>query len=720
MRRYNQSVLNPSVHLATQRSTPATESPSTPPTRTPAWRIWVWVLLAGVLVSAAGVSGLLIGLALSFRDLPDVRSLKNFVPSEATRITDIRGQFLATIHGDANRRVVPLRETSPYLQQAVLAIEDDRFYQHSGIRVDTVARAALANFQEGRTVQGGSTVTQQLVKNLFLTPKRSLERKVSEAVLSLRLEQVFSKDEILELYLNQVYWGNNNYGAEMAARTYFNKSARTLDLAEAALMAGLLRAPEVYKPLRNPDKAIARQNVVLDRMVELGWIAPAEAKKARAKKLKFAKATSVLKNAQAPYFTNYVVQELIRKYGRNAVLKGGLQVQTTLDLKLQALAEQTVRTSVKSLKGRRAEQMAIVSIDPRTGYVKAMVGGVDFKKSQFNRAAQSIRQPGSSFKPFVYYAAFATGKYTPDTIVIDSPATYPDRTAPGGRYNPKNYDLSYWGAMTVRRAVENSRNTVVVKIADRIGMKRVVEAAKQAGITTPLPTNLATSLGAAGTSPLILANAYSAFANGGWRVEPTVILQVTDQKGNVLEQNLPQRTRALKFASVKMVNDVLSGVITRGTATRARLADGRPEAGKTGTNQDFRDAWFVGYIPQMVTVVWIGNDNYQKPMARSTAGGTFVAPIWKSYMDKAIKGQPVLPFPGTELPIPEAKGLPLEEVPRRRARRSVVEPQAIPDEPILLKPQPEPTVPTEPEPLTPPQPESPILEEPALPPNVDP
>ncbi len=637
------------------------------------WRLVGWMLMALALSVGALATGALVGLALSFRNLPEVQQLKAYVPTGATRITDINGQPIAIIRSEYNRKVVPLEQIAEHLQRAVLAIEDDRFYEHPGIRIDTLARAALANFQEGRTVQGGSTITQQLIKNLFLTPERSLERKVAEAVLSLRIEQAFSKDQILEMYLNQVYWGNNRYGIETASRAYFNKPAKSLNLAESAMLAGMLRAPEIYSPLRNRAKTVERQRVVIARMLELGWITQAEADQARSTALVFKGGDADFMITQAPYFSSYVVRELIRKYGRDAVLKGGLRVQTTVDLKIQKLAEQTVARAAKNIRYRRAEQLALVAMDPRTGYIKAMVGGVDYQKSQYNRASQASRQPGSTFKPFVYYAALATGRYTPETPITDAPACF-------GRYCPKNYDLRYSGGMSLRQAMAVSRNVPVVKLANTIGMNQVILAARRAGVTAPLQPNLATSIGAGGISPLELARGFSAFANGGYRVDATAILQVTDQQGNILEQNLPVRERTLKSAPVKMINSMMMSVVSGGTGTRAQLPDGRPVAGKTGTTQDFRDAWFVGYVPQLVSVVWIGNDDYRRPMARSTAGGTYVAPIWRSFMASALRGQPVLPFPGFEPgekpAAAKGNGAQLDEAvaeekpkPRRRRRR---------------------------------------------------
>lgn len=695
--------------MSTERAEPILDAPA----ERPAWNVWRWLgwlLLASILLVGALAAGSLVGLAISFRNLPDVRALKNFTPNEPTKITDIHGETLAVIRGEANRKVVALRDISPYVREAILGIEDDRFYQHSGIRFDTLVRAALTNFQEGRTVQGGSTITQQLIKNLFLTPERSFDRKVAEAVLSLRLEQVFTKDAIFEMYLNQVYWGQSAYGIETAAQTYFGKPSKKLDLAEGAMLAGMLRAPG-YSPMRNPQKTTARQRVVLDRLRELGWISEAELIKARNEKLKFRGKDTTLVVNKAPYFSTYVVKELIRKYGRDSVLKGGLRIQTTLDLKMQNIAEQTVASAMNQLRGRNASQMALVAMDPRTGYVKAMVGGVDFKKSQFNRASQARRQPGSTFKPFVYYAAFASGKYTPETTIDDEPITIHG-------YSPKNYDLGYSGTITLRQALVQSRNIPVVKMAYKLGMEQVILAARRAGITSNLDPVLATSIGAGAVSPLELARGYSAFANGGFRVAPTAILQVTDQQGNILEQNLPQRERTLKVDSVRMLNSLLKGVVSGGTGTRAQLNDGRPVAGKTGTTSDFRDAWFAGFVPQLVTVIWVGNDDFRKPLERSTAGGTYVAPVWKRFMDGALKGQPILPFPGENAPPIKAPASSLssgtEETatseavkPRRRRRRSVAREDAQTND-VILKPATDPQietpVPATEEPSTPSEP----------------
>jgi penicillin-binding protein 1A len=626
---------------------PPAKSSGRPPqkTRPPKspWTALRWALISFLLISGAGLSGGLIGLAFSFRNLPDVKVLKNYNPSETTQILDVKGRLLANIYGEVNRRVVPLKNISPNLQRSLMAIEDDQFYQHRGVRPDTIVRAALTNYGAGRSVQGGSTLTQQLIKNLFLTPEKNLGRKLVEAVLALRVEQVFKKDEILEMYLNQVYWGHNSYGAETAAQIYFRKSAKDLTLAQSAMMAGLIRAPEYYSPLKSPKplyykRAKKRQETVLGRMLELGWITPQQEQAARAEKLIFGTATSPQR--KVTYFSTFVSEELRRRYGQDSVLKGGLRVQTTLDLDLQRLAENTVRNGVRRLRGRRVSQMALVSLDPRTGYVKAMVGGVDFANSQFNRVIQARRQPGSSFKPFVYYTAFARKVLSPDSILDDSPVSY-------GKYTPSNYDNTFMGEMTVRQALALSRNIPAVKAGKRAGLRNVVQTAKDVGIESPIQPNLSTSLGAVDISPMELARGYAAFANGGYRIRPTVIMQVTDTKGNLVEQNLPTREPTMNRSAVAQINSVLQSVVSDGGTGAGAQLPGRTVAGKTGTTQDFRDAWFVGYVPQMVTAIWIGNDNYSQ-MASGTAGGAYVAPIWKGYMLKALKGIPAMRFPREE------------------------------------------------------------------------
>ncbi len=373
-------------------------------------------------------------------------------------------------------------------------------------------------------------------------------------------------------------------------------------------------------------------------MAELGVITASEAKTAKTAAIKLGSIRSF--RLDNPYLSLLILKELEAKFSPELVRKGGLKVQTSLDLDLQKKAQNIVTTGAAKLKNRRVSQMALVSVDPRTGFIKALVGGVDFKKSQFNRATQARRQPGSAFKPFVYYTAFASGKYTPDSSVVDAPISY----GKNQRYAPRNYDGTFWGGMSIRRAVQFSRNVPAVKIANSIGVQNVIRTAKSLGMRGGWQPNLSVALGSVDVSPLELAQAYASFANGGFGVAATLLVQVTDHQGNILLDYKPQRQLILDPKAVDMTNDVLQAVVTGGTATRAQLKDKRPVAGKTGTTSDFRDAWFVGYVPQMVTVMWIGNDNYS-PLASGTAGGTYIAPLWKQYMEQALTGQPVLSFP---------------------------------------------------------------------------
>nr|WP_315870941.1 penicillin-binding protein 1A [Trichocoleus desertorum] len=593
-------------------------------------------LLGITMLSSSVLAGGLVGLAISFRNLPDVRVLRSYVPTETTHIYDIKGKLLSSIHGEANREVVPLDKVSPELKRAVIAIEDSHFYSHHGINPIGVVRAFMANLEQGRTVEGGSTLTMQLVKNLFLSPKRAFSRKVAEGVLALRLEQILGKDQILEMYLNQVYWGHNTYGIETASESYFGKHASELNLAESAMMAGLIQAPENYSPFVNYKLAKQRQLTVLRRMRDLQWITPQEEEAARKQPLKLGQITS-FQSSNMPYVTEAVVQELTKRFGRDAVLKGGMRVQTTIDTKLQRIAEDTVTRGHYRLS-YLADQMALVAVDPRTHFVKAMVGGVDYKKSQYNRAVQALRQPGSAFKPFVYYAALASGKYGPDSTVYDSPVSYPDGYE---YYSPQNYDGTFAGAMSIRRALEMSRNIPAVKLGQEIGLNKVIEICRTLGIKSPMEPVVSLPLGSVDLTPLEMAGSYATFANNGWHSETTFIAQVTDSGGNLLLDNTPKPQLVLDPWAAASLNSVLQGVVERGTGTAARI--GRPAAGKTGTTSSERDIWFVGYVPQLSVAVWVGNDNYS-PLGYGATGGTLVAPIWRDFMEQALQGVPAQSF----------------------------------------------------------------------------
>ncbi|WP_445171721.1 transglycosylase domain-containing protein [Microcoleus sp.] len=606
-------------------------------------KVTAGTILSMTMLASSVVAGGLVGLAISFRNLPDVRILQTYSPTETTHIYDINGKPLASIHDEANRDVVPLDQISPNLKRAVLAIEDSNFFTHKGINPGGIARALIVNLEKGRTVEGGSTMTMQLVKNLFLSPQSKFSRKVAEAVMSIRLEQILNKDQILQLYLNQIYLGHNLYGVETASRSYFNKSANNLTLSEAAMLAGLISAPEEYSPFVNYKLAKDRQEIVLNRMKDLKWITPAQETAARKEKIKLGKITS-FGGSQVPYVTQAVVQELTRRFGRDAVVKGGMRVQTTIDLKMQRIAEETVKAWHERLYyqglfyDRQEGQIALAAVDPRTHFVKAMVGGVDYEKSQFNRAIQARRQPGSSFKPFIYYAAFASGKYAPDSVVYDSPVGYRDGD---GYYYPQNYGGGFSGAVSIRRALEVSLNIPAVKLGQEVGLNKVIEICRVLGIRSPMEPVISLPLGAVDLTPLEMAGAFATFANNGWHSDTTFIVQVTDSSGNVLLDNTPKPKLVLNSWAAASVNSALQGVITSGTARAAQL--GRPAAGKTGTTSSERDIWFVGYVPQLSVAVWMGNDNY-RPMSYGATGGGIVAPVWRDFMNQALEGVPAENF----------------------------------------------------------------------------
>lgn len=598
------------------------------------------VLVFFMLISAVAAGGL-VGLAISFRNLPNVRTLRGYVPTETSYIYDINGKMLLSLHGEANRKIAELEEISPELKQAVIAIEDSHFYQHQGVNPTSVGRAILVNLRQGRVVEGASTITMQLVKNLFLAQDRTYNRKLAETVLALRIEQIFSKEEILQMYLNNIYWGHNNYGVQTAAESYFNKPASELNLAEAAMMAGIIQAPERYSPFNNYQETKIRQAAVLNRMRELGWITLEEAEAAKKEPLLVGQPTA-WKTSASPYITEAVVEELNRRFGAELVTKGGMQIQTTVDYDFQRQAEQTVQNAFLQAqrRGLRADQVALAAVDPRTHFVKALVGGKDYATSQFNRATQAQRQPGSSFKPFVYYTAFASGKYSPYSTIEDTPVKYRDGSK---YYEPQNYGGGFSGTISLNQALITSKNIPAVKLGKAVGLDKVIEVCRTLGITSPLQPVVSLPLGAVGVSPLEMATAYATFASNGWHEESTLIIRVTDSQGNILLDNQPQPRLVLDPWATASLTTVLTGVVNGGTGNNANLGD-RPAAGKTGTTSSERDVWFVGYVPQLSAAVWIGNDNYS-PMGKGITGGGYAAPVWRAFMKEALKDEEPKYFP---------------------------------------------------------------------------
>jgi len=610
--------------------------------------------LSLTLLTTSVVAGGLAGLAISFRNLPDVRVLRGHVPAQTSYVYDVKGVLLASFHSEEHRQTVELNEISPELKRAVLAIEDSNFYYHEGINPTSVARAILVNYRSGGVVEGASTLTMQLAKNMFLSHQRSYSRKLAEAILALRIEQVFSKDEILDMYLNNIYWGHNNYGVQTAAKSYFNKPASELNLAESAMMAGIIQAPEAFSPFANYEIAKRRQALVLDRLVDLDWITEEEAQAAKVEPLGVGK-PQAWQRSRLPFVTDAVREDIINRFGSDMLIRGGLNVQTTLDYNMQIRAEEIVRNAHQNLRrsGVQADQMALVAIDPRTHFVKAVVGGIDYETSQFNRVLHSRRQPGSAFKPFVFYEAFASGKYTPSSSVANYSKGFRDGS---GIYRPENYGGDMGGGdVSINQALTVSLNIPAVVVGQEIGLDRVIDLTRTLGIESPLQPVVSLPLGPIGITPMEMASAYATFANNGWKSDTTMILQVTDNNGNVIIDNTPKPQLVLDEWSTASLTTILQNVLRPGgTAPAANI--GRPAAGKTGTTSGERDVWFVGYVPQLSVAVWIGNDDFNRTLGRGVTGGGTAAPVWRQFMNMALENEPVLPFPAaSQFKRPESK-----------------------------------------------------------------
>lgn len=593
------------------------------------------IVLAVVVTLGMVLVGTVLGIGIAiYPHLPSVDALYN-TPNEATRIFAADGEVVASLYQE-NRVSIPLSQVPRGLQRAVIDTEDADFYRNRGISVRGILRASFRNLVEGSYAEGGSTITQQLARNLFLTGEKSIARKIAEMMLAIQIERRLTKDEILERYLNQVYFGQGAYGVETAAEVYFGKPAHELTLSESAMLAGLIRAPTAYSPYEHPIRARARRAEVLERMVAVRDISPKERDAALRGPLHLAeKGNAGLIGIRAPYFVSYLLPTLVARYGEDVLYKAGLRIYTTLDLKLQEQADVAIRQGIDAaLRGHlEAHQGALVVLDPRTGYVRAMVGGYDFRTSQFNRAWQAHRQPGSAFKPFTYTVAMMQG-IPPTRQLVDAPfdVTEPDGTV----WAPENYDKKWHGVVSVRYALENSINVASIRLEQEVGPQAIVDLAHHMGIQSTLQPNLSLTLGTADVTLLEMTSAYGVFASGGVRAEPLAILKVTDRNGKVLEEHVPQRTVVLNPQVSYMMIDLLKGVIQRGTGVAANIKI--PEAGKTGTADDFRNAWFIGFTPYMVTGVWVGNDD-DSPM-NHVPGGSVPANIWASFMKVATADQP--------------------------------------------------------------------------------
>jgi penicillin-binding protein 1A len=569
-------------------------------------------------------------------DLPSIETLKNYKPSTITKIFSEEGEVIGEFFYE-KREVVSLDRVPNYLIQAFVAGEDARFFQHKGLDYLAILRALLRNIFSGEIVQGGSTITQQVVKSLLLSPEKSFARKIREAILAYKIEKYLTKEEILFLYLNQIYLGHGAYGIAAAAENYFGKTIEELNIAEAALLAGLPQAPSKSSPYQHPQQAKKRQIYILNRMVEGGFISSNEATKA-------AQTRFTLRGKEKPslekalHFVEYVRRYIEEKYGKEALYKNGLQA---------GLKEIEKREKYSSAAAALTPEGALVCFDLQTGYVKAMVGGRDFKKSQFNRAVQARRQTGSAFKPIVYASALDKG-YTPASIVVDAPIVFEWGNQ---KWKPKNFEGKFLGPTTFRNALTHSVNVVTVKIAQDIGVDYIRDYAKKLGISSPLYHELSMALGSSSLSLYELTKAYGVFANQGNIFKPIFIKKILDRDGNLLEENLPifypkespGEEQILTPQTAFLITYLLQGVVQHGTGWRARSL-GRPAAAKTGTTDQFMDAWFIGYTPEMITGVWAGFDE-ERSLGENETGARAASPIWVSFMSKILKDKPKKDFP---------------------------------------------------------------------------
>jgi penicillin-binding protein 1A len=603
------------------------------PRRSPLQALIYWTLVAGVW----GVIFVVAFFAVFAVDLPDTSRLYDVQRQPSISYLDRSGALIA-VRGSQYAPPVDLDKLPPYVPKAFIAIEDRWYYWHFGFNPWGIIRSGVYNLRhkgEGGPLRGGSTITQQLARNLFLTPSQNYRRKAQELVLAIWLEAKFSKKQILELYLNRVYFGAGAYGIEAASQRYFGKSASELTLGESALLAGLMKGPSRYSPVASTDRAARRATVVLNEMVEAHFITPEQRAEAIRTKVRV---NPVLANQRAQYFTDWVDEQVRSLVGEPTE---DLVVETTLDLPLQASAEQALRSGVAAAGKQGVEQGALVSIDGE-GRVRAYVGGTDYLQSQFDRATMARRQAGSAFKPFVYLTAMEAGR-TPETPVVDEPIKI-------GNWEPHNYTNRYLGPITLAEALKESVNTVAARLANEVGTANVAATAHRLGITSPIQLDPSMALGAVEVSPLEMAQAYAPFSNGGYLARAYAIERIRTASGRVLYDHgvdRPPRQSVIAQPALAYMVTMMRGVVQGGTGGRANVP-GYDIAGKTGTTSDYRDAWFVGYTGGFVTVVWLGKDD-NSPMRRVT-GGAAPAEIWKAYMTAALPRLKVEPIPGGEVP----------------------------------------------------------------------
>jgi penicillin-binding protein 1A len=708
----------------------------------------------GMVLRRAGVTllfviaifvGALSGIFLAYeKDLPQVSSLEDFEPNIITQVYTADGKLLGEFAIE-RRVVVSFKDIPPVLRNATIAVEDADFWKHLGVNPWRIPSAFIANLRAGRRTQGSSTLTMQLVRQpgLFLTPEKTYERKIKEAILAFEIEKTFTKEEIFTYYCNQVYFGHGNYGVEAASEFLFSKSIKDLTLPEAALVAGLPQSPSRLSPIEHPDRALQRRNHVLQRMLDEKYVSEEEARQAQAEPLRLN-----LKRdppSIAPYFLEEVRKHLEKEYGSQRIYQGGLRVYTTLDSATQVAASTAARDWLRRLDRRsrgfvpptesvlkdgrfpdrihladwertiaagdvvrgvvlaseralavvrigdyeakvtpaemawtrrtnvaevlkpgtvapfRIEalpegggrdlkvtleqepevQGALLALEPRTGAVRAMVGGYDFERSKFNRATQAWRQVGSAFKPFVYAAAIEKAGFTPATLIVDAPISFPDNA---GVWTPHNFDYKFEGPIPMRHALEDSRNVPAIKTLELVGIQTAIDYAHKLGLSGELPPYLPLALGAGEATLVEMTSAYSAFANEGLRMKPYYITRITDRDGNVIEEARPAARDAIRADTAYIMTSLLRGVVERGTAARARALK-RPVAGKTGTTNDFTDAWFIGYEPALAAGVWVGYDDKRKSLGPHEEGSRAALPMWMDFWAHVTKDRPLQDYP---------------------------------------------------------------------------
>jgi penicillin-binding protein 1A len=559
-------------------------------------------------------------------DLPNIKLLQEYAPLESSRVYSSDGKVIAELYLE-RRTFIPYYQIPDHVRKAFISVEDIRFYTHPGVDFIGTLRALWHDIKAGGIVEGGSTITQQLARMLFLKPDKSIKRKIKEAALSIRIERRYTKDEILGMYLNQAYFGTRAYGIEAASHTYFGKSAEDLNIAEAALLASMPKAPSVYSPFKNPEKAKERRKTVLQQMLNHKFITDAQYEEAEKAALP---STPHFRKYDAPYFIETLRQTLEAKYGNDLYISG-YKIYSTLDFRMQQIAEESVKTGIASVEKRVRPgiEAALIAIDMRTGHVKAMVGGSSFWKNQFNRTMQALRQPGSAFKPFVYIAAIENGMTSEDRI-NDSPISFKG-AQPGKKWSPRNYDNKYYGSVSLKTALAKSLNAATIRLAANLRVDTIIEMAKRLGIKSELQPYLPLAIGASDVTLMDLVSAYSTFSSG-YKPKPIFYERILNRDGIVIEETGPILEELLSEGDVEEMKIMLKAVVEEGTAMKAKELK-RPVYGKTGTTNDFTDAWFIGFDDRLAVGVWVGRDDHM-PIGAKETGAKAALPIWIEFMKK--------------------------------------------------------------------------------------